>query len=151
MRIRLVSIGTRPPRWVQEGYAEYARRLPRECPLELVEVAPEKGSSARKTREGRRLLDRVGRGDLVIALDPGGTLWSTEQLARRLARWMQEGRTLSLLIGGADGLACECLERAAVHWSLSPLTFPHMLVRILVAEQLYRACSWIRNHPYHRP
>jgi 23S rRNA (pseudouridine1915-N3)-methyltransferase len=150
MRIRLVSVGTRPPRWVREGYAEYARRMPRECRLELVEVPPQKGEAARKAREGRRLLEKVGAGDLVVALDPGGTLWSTEQLARRLERWMQEGRDLSLLIGGADGLACDCLERASVHWSLSPLTFPHMLVRILVAEQIYRACGWLRGHPYHR-
>lgn len=150
MRIRLVSVGTRAPRWVQEGYAEYARRMPRPCRLELVEVPPARGETGRKAREGRRLLEKVGKGDLIVALDPGGTQWSTEQLARRLARWMQDGRDLSLLIGGAEGLACACLERAPVHWSLSPLTFPHLLVRILVAEQLYRACSWLQGHPYHR-
>lgn len=150
MRIRLVSVGARAPQWVQEGYAEYARRMPRECRLELIEVPAEKGGDSRKLREGKRLLAKAGEGDLVVALDPGGTLWSTEQLARRLARWMQEGRNLSLLVGGAEGLSCDCLERASVHWSLSPLTFPHLLVRILVAEQLYRACSWLRGHPYHR-
>ncbi len=150
MRIRIVSIGTRGPRWVQDGYAEYARRLPRQCRLELVEVAAERGEGARKAREGRRLLEKIGRGDLVVALDPTGSLWTSEQLAARLERWMQEGRNLTLLIGGADGLAPDCLQRAAVRWSLSPLTFPHLLVRVLVAEQLYRAYSWLRNHPYHR-
>ena len=143
------------PRWVQEGYHEYARRLPAECALELVEI----GAGARRKsadiarvlrEEGKRLLQAVPKGSRVVALDVKGRGWSTEQLAGRLERWMADGRDLALLVGGPEGLSRECVEAAEERWSLSPLTLPHPLVRVVVAEALYRAWSLMRNHPYHR-
>jgi len=155
MRIRLVAVGQKLPEWVESGYREYARRLPRECRIELVEIPVATRSRNADTaraiqEEGRRMLAAVPEGARVVALDVRGRMWSTEALATRLQDWMQEGRMLCLLVGGPDGLAPACLERAELRWSLSALTFPHALVRVLLAEQLYRACSLLRGHPYHR-
>jgi 23S rRNA (pseudouridine1915-N3)-methyltransferase len=155
MRIHLLAVGEKPDAWVSEGYREFAKRLPPECALHLTEVpAGRRGRNADiarlMTQEGERLLQAAPAGARVLALDVRGQLWSTEELATRMARWMQEGRDLAIMIGGPDGLAPACLERAELRWSLSPLTLPHALVRILVAEQLYRAWSICRGHPYHR-
>ncbi len=155
MRIHLIAVGCKPPAWVAAGFQEYARRLPRECALALTEVVPvprRKGVAAERARreEGRRLLQAVPTGAHLIALDERGAAWSTRELARRLERWRLEGRPVALLVGGADGLDGTCLERAETCWSLSPLTLPHYLVRVLVAEQLYRAWSLGAGHPYHR-
>ncbi len=159
MRIHLLSVGRRMPRWVQEGYHEYARRLPPDCALELVEIDPAtrpKGplSAATTARicqdEGARLLKAVPKDALVVALDVRGQSWSTRRLATELTGWMAGGRDTALLVGGPDGLAAQCLDNAAVHWSLSALTFPHPLVRVVLAEQIYRAWSITRGHPYHR-
>jgi len=141
--------------WVQEGYQEYARRMPGECALHLSEVPlghRGKGVDVRRSvrAEGERMLALLPKGAEVVALDVGGVAWSSETLAGRLQTWLTAGRDLALLLGGPDGLAQCCLDRADVRWSLSPLTLPHPLVRILVAEQLYRAWSMLRNHPYHR-
>ena len=155
MRIHLISVGNRMPRWVVEGYGEYAKRMPPECSLRLVEVGPGrrgKGTDLRRAiaDEGTRLLRALPHGALTIALDVRGRSWSTEQLAGRLGKWLAQGRDLALLVGGPDGLSDECLERADGHWSLSALTFPHPLVRVLLAEQFYRAWSLLKGHPYHR-
>ena len=155
MRIRLLAAGTRMPGWVDAGYAAYATRLPHECRLELKEIAlgrRSRGSDpARAVRsEGERMLAAIGSSDRIIALDVAGRSLDTQQLARRLDGWMQDGRDISLLVGGPDGLAPACLEQAEFRWSLSTLTLPHGLVRIVVAEQLYRAWSLLRGHPYHR-
>ncbi|RMG28343.1 MAG: 23S rRNA (pseudouridine(1915)-N(3))-methyltransferase RlmH [Gammaproteobacteria bacterium] len=155
MRIRLISVGRRMPRWVEEGYREYARRLPPECALELVEIPPgrrQKGTDATRAvaEEGARMLAAVPPRARVVALDVGGETWDTPALAERLQAWMAQGRPPCLLVGGPDGLAPACLERAEVRWSLSPLTFPHPLVRVILAEQLYRAWSLLAGHPYHR-
>lgn len=155
MRIRLVAIGTRMRAWVNEGYQEYARRMPRECSLELVEITAvrrSRGAPAAPAvaQEGKRMLAAIPAADRAIALDVGGRGWSTQELARQLGQWLADGRGLSLMVGGADGLAEACLQRAEQRWSLSPLTLPHPLVRIVVAEQLYRAWSLIAGHPYHR-
>ena len=143
------------PSWVNEGYQEYARRLPHECRLTLVEISL--GQRSRSTpveravnEEGKRMLAATRPRQRVIALDVGGRSWSTGQLADKLASWLQDGRDVSLLVGGPDGLADACLERAEQRWSLSALTLPHPLVRVLLAEQLYRAWTVISNHPYHR-
>ena len=155
MRIHLLSVGRRMPGWVETGFREYAKRLPAECTLHLVEIEPghrRKGSStdvARRT-EGARMLAALPKGAQVIALDLAGRAWSTEKLAAQLADWMADGRDLALLVGGPDGLAKPCVERAERLWSLSPLTFPHPLVRVILAEQLYRAWSILKGHPYHR-
>ncbi len=155
MNIHLISIGNRMPRWVQEGYDEYAKRLPAECSLQLVELPlGRRGKGADLTRalreEGERMLKALPRDSLVVALEVKGKTWSTEQLAIKLDGWMGGGRDVALLIGGPDGLADSCLQQADLLWSLSPLTLPHPLVRVVVAEQLYRAWSILRNHPYHR-
>ena len=143
------------PDWVEKGYAEYAGRLPRECALHLLEISAGKrgshGDLARIVRtEGERLLAAVPTGSRLIALDERGQEWNTVELAEQLSGWLQEGRNVSLLVGGPDGLDAACRERAERRWSLSRLTLPHPLVRVVVAEQIYRAWSLLRHHPYHR-
>lgn len=154
MKIRLIAVGQRPPAWVQQGYAEYVRRLPRDLPMELIEIgaAARGGSNAGRVRqlEGERMLAAVGPDDRVIALDERGKTWSTLELARNLENWRMQGRNVAFLVGGADGLAPACLERADETLSLSAFTFPHALVRVLVAEQVYRAWTVTTGHPYHR-
>ena len=155
MRTHLIAIGRRPSGWERDGYLEYTRRLPPEFSIELREIAPSKragrGSTERRVEdEGRRLLAAVPGRARVVALDERGAAWTTAALADRIGRWMHEGRDLALLIGGADGLAPECIAAAEHRWSLSPLTLPHGLVRVVVAEQIYRAWTILRRHPYHR-
>lgn len=155
MRIRVAAVGTRLPDWQQRGFQEYARRLPKACALELVEVpAATRGKSTSteraKARESERLLTAVNGNDLVIALDQSGREYTTEGLAALMEDWLARGRSPAMLIGGADGLSDACRTRAEMIWSLSKLTLPHGIVRVLVAEQVYRAWSILRNHPYHR-
>jgi len=155
VQIQLLCVGDKMPGWVGEGYAEYAKRMPRECALRLKEIAPAKrGKNADIARaideEGQKMHAAVPAGDHVVALDLSGKDWSTPQLSEALARWLGGGRNVTLLVGGPDGLAPSCLARADERWRLSALTFPHPLVRILLAEQLYRAWSLLHNHPYHR-
>ena len=143
------------PAWVREGFDEYARRLPRECRLVLTEIAlarrPKNSPVARLVEEeGRRMLAAVPGGAHAVALELGGREWSSEDLAQALSRWRSGGIDVSLLVGGPDGLSPECRKRAGESWCLSRLTFPHALVRIIVAEQLYRAYSILQGHPYHR-
>jgi len=155
MRLRLLALGTKMPAWVQEGYAEYAKRLPRDWAVELVELPL--GTRGKNTsvaqareREAQAIKSALGKGERVVALEQGGRPWSTEQLAQKLETWRMSGANYSLLIGGPDGLADECRALAEAEWSLSPLTLPHPLVRILVIEQVYRAYSILNNHPYHK-
>ena len=159
MKIVLAAVGTRMPRWVDEAFEDYAKRLPPACRLTLREIptayrgaAVRKGavSAASMRREGEGLLRAVPNGARVVALDERGAAWSTADLAERLEGWMADGRGTVLLAGGPDGLARECRERADLTWSLSRLTFPHALVRVIVAEQLWRAWSLLHRHPYHR-
>jgi len=155
MRIHLIAVGTRMPAWVTAGYQEYARRMPRECSLQLVEIASgRRGKSTgvvqAREQEGRHMLAALPKDCRVIALDVRGQAWSTEALARQLQDWLGAGRDIALLVGGPDGLSPECLARADESWSLSPLTFPHALVRVLLAEQIYRAWTLGTGHPYHR-
>lgn len=143
------------PSWVSEAYSEYARRLPRECRLKLIEIAlgqRGKSQAAEKAmaEEGKRMLAALSKDNLVIAMDVQGKSWSTVQLAAQMQNWMQSGRSTSLLVGGPDGLAPSCLQRASQCWSLSALTLPHSLVRVVLAEQIYRAWTVITGHPYHR-
>lgn len=159
MKIVLAAVGTRMPGWVDEAFNDYARRLPPACRLTLREVPTAyRGSAARKgaasaatvRREGEGLLRAVPSGARIVALDERGAGWSTTELAERLETWLADGRDTALLAGGPDGLAPECRERADLTWSLSRLTFPHALVRVIVAEQLWRAWSLLQGHPYHR-
>lgn len=151
MRAYLIAVGERMPAWVQSGYAEYAKRLSRELPLELIEVAAKSRDPARAmSEEGAALLAAIPKGAHAVALDGRGKDWSSEELAQQLARWRMQGKDLAFLIGGADGFASKVLDRAEQKWSLGPATLPHPLVRIVIAEQLYRAASLLANHPYHR-
>ncbi len=155
MRISVLAVGTRMPDWVTEAVSLYSERLPRELKLEWREIPlaqRDKRSrpSQLRDREGEALLKALPQGDRVIALAIEGRQLSTVQLAGQLRDWQMSGDNYSLLIGGPDGLAPECLERAERRWSLSDLTLPHPLVRVLLAEQLYRAWTITVNHPYHR-
>lgn len=155
MRIHFLAVGTRMPGWVEQGYEEYARRLPAECSLQLHEIPMAKRGKnpdiERLVRqEGERMLATIPKGARVVALEVKGKAWTTPQLAQRLEEWLADGRDIALLVGGPDGLAQECRAVAEEQWSLSNLTLPHPLVRIVVAEQIYRAWTITKNHPYHR-
>ncbi len=142
MRIRLIAAGTRLPSWIDEGVADYARRFGRGLKFELVEVP--------LAREAARMRAAIGARDYVVALEVQGRSLSTPELAEWLAARMAGGRDLALLVGGPEGLDAALSSQADFRWSLSPLTWPHGLVRVLVAEQLYRAHSLLQGHPYHR-
>lgn len=155
MQLHLIAIGERMPAWVDSAFAEYAKRLPRECRLVLREVpAGRRGKRADLARvareEGARLLAAVPPGARIVALERTGRPLATPELAAELARQLQTGQDLALLVGGPEGLAEACMARAQAVWSLSALTLAHPLVRIVVAEQVYRAWSIIKGHPYHR-
>lgn len=155
MRVRLLAVGTRMPGWVSEGVEEYRKRLPRDFALEIEEIAPgQRGKNADTARavavEAKRIRERLRGDELTVALEVGGKAWSTERLAQEAEAWRLEGRDVVLLVGGPDGLAPELSAAADQRWSLSPLTLPHPLVRIVLAEQLYRAWTLMVGHPYHR-
>jgi rRNA large subunit m3Psi methyltransferase RlmH len=154
VRIRLCAVGTRVPAWVGAGFEEYAKRLPRENRLELVEVAAADrrgGAGAERWRaEEAERLRNAATGARMVALEVTGRMLTTEQLAARMDDWRMEGGDVALLIGGADGIAPALLAEAETRWSLSPLTLPHALVRVVVAEQIYRAWTLLSGHPYHR-
>lgn len=155
MKIRLLAVGHKMPSWVEQGMAEYAKRLPSDCALELVEIAL--GHRAKNTpkekamqQEAQAILKALRPQDHVVALDVLGKSWSTEQLAEQLNGWRMQGGDVALIVGGPDGLTAEVLSLAKQRWSLSALTLPHPLVRVLLAEQLYRAWSILQGHPYHK-
>lgn len=151
MRVHLLVVGTRPAGWVREGFETYARRLGAGWRLNLIEVAAggRSGHGARD-QEAERLLKALPRGARLVTLDPGGRTMTTEAVAERLGAWQHEGRDLALAVGGADGLGPTVHDAAEHSWSLSALTFPHQLVRVIVAEQIYRAWTVLNAHPYHR-
>lgn len=155
MRLKILAVGTKMPRWVDSGFSEYARRMPPELKLELTELPLGKRGKGLDSKravaaESAAILKIIGPSDKVIALDVRGKAWSTEQLAKQLTGWQFDGCDYCFLIGGPDGLAPDCLARADARWSLSPLTLPHPLVRVLLAEQLYRAWTITVGHPYHK-
>lgn len=143
MRLSVVAAGTRMPGWVDTAWHEYSKRMPAHCRVELQEIALNKHTE-------KKMLSVLPADALVVALEVNGKQWSTAGLAEQLTRWMESGRDVALLIGGPDGLTDACRERAELQWSLSALTLPHPIVRVVVAEQLYRAWSIISRHPYHR-
>jgi len=143
------------PRWVEQGFDDYARRMPAECRLALREIPlgrRGKGADTARARraEGERMLAALPQGARAVALDERGRQWSSPELARGLSQWLQQGRDVALLVGGPDGLDPAVAARAESTWSLSRLTLPHALVRVVVAEQLYRAWTILARHPYHR-
>jgi 23S rRNA (pseudouridine1915-N3)-methyltransferase len=145
MRVRILAVGTRMPDWVSTAYEDYTRRLRKHMRVDLEELPVGKS----RADEQKRFLERIGE-DYVVALDEHGKSKTTLELARWLGERLQDGRDLSFLIGGPDGLGSDILKAASWRWSLSALTFPHAMVRVLLAEQLYRAHSVLQNHPYHR-
>lgn len=155
MRIKLIAVGSRMPGWVNAGWQEYAKRLPPELALELIEIPLQsRGKNADVARlmrqEGEAMLAKVQAGERIVTLEVTGKAWSTEQLADQLDRWRLDARPVSLMVGGPEGLAPEVCAHSEQRWSLSPLTLPHPLVRILVGEQLYRAWTLLSGHPYHK-
>lgn len=155
MKARLIAVGERAPSWVAQGFTEYQKRLSHWLPLDLMEVEPGVRGKGRDTAramsdEGARVLAALPKNAHVIALDGRGKMHSSEQLAQRLEHWRSQGRDLAFLIGGPEGHAQDVITRADELWSLGPLTLPHMLVRLVLAEQLYRAAALLANHPYHR-
>ncbi len=155
MRISLIAVGNKMPVWVEQGYQEYARRMPADCNLQLVEIpAGKRGKGADIARitqqEGEKMLAAVSKGARIVTLEVTGRSWTTENLSTELDHWLHDGRDVALLVGGPEGLSADCIAKSEQRWSLSNLTLPHPLVRIVVAEQLYRAWSILQNHPYHR-
>ena len=153
MKIYLLAVGERAPAWVEAGYNEYAKRLAAQLVLREIKAGRRtKGADTARVvqAEGERLLAAVPKGSYVVALDRTGREFSTEELAAELRARMAHGRNMALLIGGPEGLSDECQARADARWSLSRLTFAHPLVRVVVAEQIYRAWSIINKLPYHR-
>lgn len=154
MKLAVLAVGHRQPAWVNDGCAEYLKRMPRELPASVAEIKPEpRGSKTREqllSAEKSRIREALPSGCRTVVLDERGDDLTTMQLARRLENWMQDGRDVALLIGGADGLDDELKGRADDALRLSSLTLPHGLARLLLCEQLYRAVSVLKNHPYHR-
>lgn len=155
MKIRLLAVGSKMPAWVEQGYQEYAKRLPRDCSLELVEISPgHRGKNASSDKamqqEADALKKAIRPGEHVVALAVEGKPWSTERLSEELEGWRNQGGDVALLVGGPDGMTDDVLRLAKQRWSLSPLTLPHPLVRVLLSEQIYRAWTILQGHPYHK-
>lgn len=155
MQLLVAAVGQRMPAWVNEAWTEYSRRMPPGLPLNLREIPMSKrGKNADTARlvaaESEALLAAMPARSRTIALDVRGKAWSTEKLASQLEDWMGEGRDVGFMVGGPDGISHEGLSQADERWSLGPLTLPHPLVRVVLAEQLYRAWTITQNHPYHR-
>lgn len=155
MQIHLISVGNKMPGWVQQGYDDYSKRMPKECRLVIKEILPGKrGKNSDLIRivrdEGERMIQAIPAKSHVVTLDIPGKPWTTPELSVAMKRWMESGQNVALMVGGPEGLSDSVRDLARESWSLSKLTFPHPIVRILVAEQLYRAWSILNNHPYHR-
>lgn len=148
-------MGTKMPSWVDTAFDIYAQRLPRDCSLELIEIPAAKRTRNQlaekwKEKEGELIIKTIDASDWVVALDVDGQSWSTSKLASQITKWQSMGNNVALLVGGPDGLSNACLARANQLWSLSALTFPHPMVRVILSETIYRAWSVTVNHPYHR-
>ena len=155
MRLWIIAVGNKLPDWVEAGFAEYAKRMPRESRIELVEIKPEKRGSGKTTQqimeaERDRILAALPQGATIVAMDERGQAWTTQKLSQALTDWQQHGGDAVFIIGGADGLHPDIKQRAAKMLALSAMTLPHGLARVLLAEQLYRAITIIQGHPYHR-
>lgn len=155
MRISIIAVGERMPAWVQQAVAEYEKRFTQECRVEFIDIPAEKRGKNASTdqlleREAQRIQAAIPARAQVIMLDKSGKMWSSEQLADNMRDWMQQGTDIALLIGGPEGFADSLLQRPFIRWSLSALTYPHPLVRVILVEQLYRALTIIKGHPYHK-
>ena len=154
MKLSILSVGHKMPDWVEQACAEYLKRMPRELDTRIIEIKPDKRAAGKNSEvvqeaEAKRILELVGK-DYLIALDERGQEVTTLQLAEKMQTWLGNGRDVALVIGGADGLHPQLKQKADWLWSLSKLTMPHSMVRVMLAEQLYRAHTVITHHPYHR-
>ena len=155
MKLYLIAVGHKMPDWISAGYEEFAKRMPRDFPLQLVELKPDKRNAARTPQqvmaeEAERILAAIPSDARVLALDERGANWTTMKLAENMKDWQRDGRDTVFIIGGTDGLDPSVKKRADQLLQLSAMTLPHGMVRVLLAEQLYRAVSILNNHPYHR-
>ena len=155
MHIDFICIGQKMPSWVKMAFNDYSKRLPQSYHFKLIEIPLRKRTKSTditrlQQQESEQMLAAIKQGSYIIALDERGKIWNSYQLADQLTSWMSNYNRISLLVGGPEGLSTACLQQAQQHWSLSSLTFPHQVVRVIVAEQLYRAWSILNNHPYHR-
>ena len=155
MKLFVVAVGLRMPEWIVTGYQEYARRMPREAKIELTAIKPEPRTTGKSTvqimeAEAQRILAAVPQNALRVVLDEHGAAWTTRRLSERMRLWMKEGCDVAFIIGGADGLHESVKNQAHQLLALSAMTLPHAMVRVLLAEQIYRAYGLLHNHPYHR-
>ena len=155
MRMHLIAVGKRMPGWVRESFTDYNKRLPGELHLNLIEITPtvrSKNNPASKniSEESKKIKAAIPKGAMIIALDEKGIQLDSPALSKKLESWSHQGRDITFVVGGADGLADEFKKSADMLWSLSSLTLPHALVRVILVEQIYRAWTIINNHPYHR-
>ena len=155
MKLQIITISHREPKWIEQAFQDYAERFPQNISLILKKIPAAKRNkqiynNKLLQQEATAIIKSIPTNSITIALDIKGHAWSTEQLAKQLAKWQQHSNIINFLIGGPDGLAKECLQTAKQKWSLSALTLPHAMVKIIVAEQLYRAWSILSKHPYHR-
>ncbi|MDF7671394.1 23S rRNA (pseudouridine(1915)-N(3))-methyltransferase RlmH [Orbaceae bacterium ESL0721] len=155
MKITLIAVGTKMPAWVTTAFTDYQSRFPKDMPFDLIEIPAGKRTKNADIprildKEGNLMLAACGKGNRIVSLDIPGKPYTTSQLSKQLELWKTDGRDVNLLIGGPEGLSPTCKAVAEQSWSLSPLTLPHPLVRVIVAESLYRAWSLTTNHPYHR-
>jgi len=155
MIIHILAVGTKMPSWVTQGVDEYLRRMPSECQVKIIELplgqrVKSKNIKQAMLQEEKSILAAIPNNALVIAMEVKAKIWSTELLSEKMQDWMQSGKDVALLVGGPDGMTQTCINKAVDKWSLSNLTLPHPLVRIVLAEQLYRGLMVIKNHPYHK-
>jgi 23S rRNA (pseudouridine1915-N3)-methyltransferase len=152
LKIKIISIGNKMPAWINEAYDSYISKFNRDFTLQLIEIKPEKKFDSieqKKLSETEKILSHVDK-EFLIVLDEKGLQFSSQELAQKLKHWSEHFKHITFIIGGADGVHEDILHKANLIWSLSKLTFPHAFVRVLIAEQLYRAQSILENHPYHR-
>jgi 23S rRNA (pseudouridine1915-N3)-methyltransferase len=155
MKLYVIAVGNKMPDWITSGFNEYTKRMPREATISLVEIKPEPRNSGKTAAqimeaEAQRIRGALPAGAMCIALDERGATPTTKQLSQQMQDWMQQGGDVAFVIGGADGLHESVKQQAQQLMALSSLTLPHGMVRVLLAEQLYRAHSLLHNHPYHR-
>ena len=155
MKIHLIEVCDKTPSWAEEGFSEYQKRIPKEFKFQLHQVKPGKRSGESNLKkimfdEGRRMISLIPKNAIVIKLEIEGQQWATKNLSSNLQNWMNNRRDIAFLVGGPEGLPSECKKISSISWSLSALTLPHSLVKIFIAEQIYRAWSILTNHPYHR-
>jgi len=155
MKLLIIAVGHKMPSWITEGFNEYTKRMPREAKIELLEIKPEPRTTGKTVvqimeAEAQRIRAALPHDVLKIVLDERGQHWSTKQLAQQMQDWLGGGRDVAFIIGGADGLHESIRQEANQLLALSAMVLPHGMVRVLLAEQLYRAHSLLNNHPYHR-